>query len=322
MTYVEAAAWLRGQDAFLILTHKRPDGDTLGCAAGLCAALRALGKAAYVLPNDGVTATYEPYMAPYWAAPDYVPERVVTVDIAVSGLLPANALPFVDRVDLALDHHPSHEPFAARCCVDAGRAACGELIYDLCMELGVMNEAVALPLYVAVATDTGCFVYANTTPGTHRTAAALMEQGSFAAQVNKRCFRTKSRRRLQLESAVIQTMEFLEDGAMVIATVPLALLAELNATEGDGEDLSALGGQIEGVRVSITLREQPNDCCKLSLRTDHTLNATQVCALLGGGGHAMASGATIPGSLPQARAAVLSAIAQVRALAPHAGASN
>ena len=321
MTYVEAAAWLREQDGFLILTHKRPDGDTLGCAAGLCAALRALGKTAYLLPNDGVTATYEAYVAPYWAAPDYAPEHVVAVDVAAPGLLPANALPYVGRVDLALDHHPSHEPFAARCCVDAGRAACGELIYDLCMELGVMSEAVALPLYVAVSTDTGCFVYANTTPATHRVAAALMEQGAFAAQANKRCFRTKSRRRLQLESAVIQTMEFLEDGAVVIATVPLALLAALDATDGDAEELSALGGQIEGVRISITLREQPNDCCKLSLRTDHTLNATQVCALLGGGGHAMASGATVPGSLTQARATVLSAIAQVRASAQNAGAT-
>jgi len=312
MTCQEAAAWLRRHDRYLILTHRRPDGDTLGCGAGLCAALRALGKTAWLLPNDGVTETFAEYVAPYWAPDGYRHEQVVSVDVAALSLLPDNAQPYRDCIALAIDHHPSHEGFAAQSCVDAGRAACGELIYDICMELGVMNADIAAPLYVAVSTDTGCFVYANTTAATHRVAAALMEQGDFAAQVNKRCFRTKSRRRLQLESAVISGMEFLDGGAVAVASLPLDLMARLEATETDAENLSALGGQIDGVHISVTLREQPGGVCKLSLRTDGTLNATQVCALLGGGGHAMASGAAVPGTLKEARDKVLSAIRTVQ----------
>ena len=313
MDVQQTAAWLKERDGFLILTHKRPDGDTIGCGAGLCAALRALGKSAFLLPNDGVTSTYACYAAPYWAQADYQPQWVVSVDVATVGLLPDNALPYAGRVDLAIDHHPSYEGFAAQSCVDAGRAACGELIYEICTALGAMNEQVALPLYVAVSTDTGCFVYANTTADTHRVAAALMEQGSFAQQVNKRCFRTRSRRRLQLESAVIGDMEFLDEGAIVIASVPRSLMERLGAGEDDAEDLSALGGQIEGVHISVTLRELPDGKSKLSLRTDGTLNATETCRLLGGGGHAMAAGAVIDAPLPQARDAVLAAIRQVQA---------
>ena len=312
MTVQETAAWLKEHDRYLILTHRRPDGDTIGCGAGLCAALRALGKTAWMLPNDGVTATFACYAQPYWAPEGYAHEQVVSVDIASLGLLPANAEPYKNCIALAIDHHPSHEGFGARSCVDPDRAACGELVYDICEALGVMNEEIALPLYVAVSTDTGCFVYANTTPDTHRVAAALMEQGDFAPQVNKRCFRTKSRRRLRLESAVISGMEFLDEGTTVIAAVPLELMARLEATEGDAEELSALGGQIEGVRVSVTLRELPGGKCKVSLRTDGSLNATQTCALLGGGGHAMASGATVRGSLEEAKTAVLAAIRQAR----------
>ena len=112
LTVPETAALLRGFDRVLILTHIRPDGDTVGCAAALCAALRALGKTAYLLPNPGLTDTTAPYAAPYAAPEDFAPEKVVSVDIATVGLFPDNALPYQDRVDLAMDHHPSLEFFA------------------------------------------------------------------------------------------------------------------------------------------------------------------------------------------------------------------
>ena len=111
LTVLEAAELLRRFDHVLILTHVRPDGDTVGCAAALCAALRALGKTAYLLPNPGLTDNTAPYFAPYAAPEGFVPERVVSVDIATPGLLPDNARPYEKRIDLALDHHPSFEGF-------------------------------------------------------------------------------------------------------------------------------------------------------------------------------------------------------------------
>ena len=88
LTLEEAAALLRGFERVLILTHVRPDGDTVGCAAALCAALRQLGKTAYLLPNPELTRSTAPYFAPYAAPEHFVPEKVVSVDIAALSLLP------------------------------------------------------------------------------------------------------------------------------------------------------------------------------------------------------------------------------------------
>ena len=305
MTAAETAVWLLSRDRFLLLTHVRPDGDTLGCAAGLCAALRRAGKTAAVLPNPETTETYADYVAPYLAPADYRHETVVSVDIASTGLFPENARPYAGSVDLAIDHHPSYEGFAARSCVDPSLAACGELIYDICLALGQMDGEIALPLYVAVSTDTGCFVYSNTTPNTHRVAAALMEFGPFYRKVNKRCFRTKSLPRLRLESLLLSSMEFHDGGAIAIAGLSRAMMEEARAGEADAEDMAAFAGQIQGVRISATLRELAPDRTKVSLRTDESLNATRTCALLGGGGHAAAAGATVDLPLAEARRAVL-----------------
>ena len=313
MTAAETAAWLLSRDRFLLLTHVRPDGDTLGCAAGLCAALRTAGKTAAVLPNPETTETYADYVAPYLAPADYRHETVVSVDIASTGLFPENARPYAGSVDLAIDHHPSYEGFAARSCVDPSLAACGELIYDICLALGQMDGEIALPLYVAVSTDTGCFVYSNTTPNTHRVAAALMEFGPFYRKVNKRCFRTKSLPRLRLESLLLSSMEFHDGGAIAIAGLSRAMMEEARAGEADAEDMAAFAGQIQGVRISATLRELAPDRTKVSLRTDESLNATRTCALLGGGGHAAAAGATVDLPLAEARRAVLDAIRAVQA---------
>ena len=313
MTAAETAAWLLSRDRFLLLTHVRPDGDTLGCAAGLCAALRKAGRTAAVLPNPETTETYADYVAPYLAPADYRHETVVSVDIASTGLFPENARPYAGSVDLAIDHHPSYEGFAARSCVDPSLAACGELIYDICLALGQMDGEIALPLYVAVSTDTGCFVYSNTTPNTHRVAAALMEFGPFYRKVNKRCFRTKSLPRLRLESLLLSSMEFHDGGAIAIAGLSRAMMEEAQAGEADAEDMAAFAGQIQGVRISATLRELAPDRTKVSLRTDESLNATRTCALLGGGGHAAAAGATVDLPLSETRRAVLDAIRAVQA---------
>ena len=283
MDYREAAALLAEQNEILILTHKRPDGDTIGCAVGLCAALRKLGKTAWVLPNADATSLFTPYLEGCLAPGEFAPRFVVSVDIAGRSLFPENAKVWLERgVDLAIDHHPSNEGFGRENCVDAGRAACGELIFDLVRECGEIDAAIALPLYVAVSTDTGCFVYGNTTPGTHRVAAALMETGIDYRGVNKRHFRTKSFKRLRLESMLCQNMELFDGGKIAVAAVTLEMMAALDAREEDAEDVSAFAGQVEGVQTAVTIRELRPGECKLSVRTSAGLNASAVCALLGG----------------------------------------
>ena len=126
MTYEEAAQWLRLHDRYLILTHKRPDGDTVGSAVGLCKGLRALGKTAWICPGLGETSPFTHYLEGCIAPEGYEPETVVSVDIAARGLFTQRGQVWLERgVDLAIDHHPSQEFFAKETCLDARRGACG-----------------------------------------------------------------------------------------------------------------------------------------------------------------------------------------------------
>lgn len=312
MTYTEAAAWLKKHDRYLILTHKRPDGDTIGCAAALCRGLRGLGKIAHICPGTGETHLFTPYLEGLLAPEGYEPDMVVSVDIAARSLFTKSGQPWLERgIDLAIDHHPSQEFFAKETCLDAGRAACGEILYEILKELGQVNQETAVPLYVAVSTDTGCFQYGNTTADTHRVAAALMDTGIDIFPLNKRHFRTKTWARLQVERLIVERMHRYEDGKIAVAPVSLSLMDEAGATEEDMEDIAAFLGQIEGVETSVTIRELAAGECKLSVRTSGGLNATKVCALLGGGGHAAAAGCTVNGTLEEAESAILDAIRQV-----------
>lgn len=313
MTHLEAAAWLREHDQYLILTHRRPDGDTVGCAAGLCRGLRALGKTAYICSGTGETSLFTPYLAGCIAPENFQPETVVSVDIAARSLFTETGRTWLERgIDLAIDHHPSQEFFAAETCLDAERAACGELIYDILRELGPVDASMAEPLYVAVATDTGCFQYSNTTADTHRVAAALMETGIDTFALNKKHFRTKSWARLQVERLITERMHRYKNGTVAVAPIALSLLDEAGATEEDMEDIAAFLGQIQGVETSVTIRERKEGGCKLSVRTSGGLNASAVCAILGGGGHAAAAGCSVEGSLEEAERAILEAIRKVQ----------
>ena len=308
LTVAETAALLRTFDNVLILTHVRPDGDTVGCAAALCAGLRALGKTAYLLPNSELTDTTAPYFAPYAAPDNFKPEKVVSTDIATVGLFPENAKPYIGTIDLAIDHHPSFESFGKENIVRPEAAACGELMYDILATLGPITPEIALPLYVALSTDTGCFAYNNTSAQTHAVAAALIRTGIDFKTVNKVFFRTKTRKRMQLEGAMLDAMEFFDRDRVVILSVPISLMERVQASETDAEDLSALGGQIEGVDCAVTMRELRPDVWKMSVRTSARINATNVCSVLGGGGHAAAAGCTVSAAWPEAKRRILDAI--------------
>ncbi len=309
MDYREAAEFLKHRDNYLILTHKRPDGDTIGCAAGLCRALRGLGKTAYILPNEDVIPLLGGYLDGLTAPDGFTSDTVVSTDVATENLLPDSAALYKGRIDLAIDHHPSQEFFARETCLEADKAACGEIIWKICGELGVMDREIATPLYVAVSTDCGCFVYSNTTPHTHRVAAALMEQGIPVKALNKRHFRTKSMARMKLESLILQNMHLYHGGTVAVAPISLELIAQAGATSEDTDDIAAFLGQLKGVLHTATIREHEGGECRVSVRTKaDELNATRVCARLGGGGHKAASGCTVKGTVDEAEKAILAAI--------------
>ena len=176
-----------------------------------------------------------------------------------------------------------------------------------------MDGEIAKQLYIAITTDCGCFVYNNTTPATHRIAAELMEYGDFWKQVNRNCFQTLSLKEIRLQNRLLESMEFFDNGTLAVGAISLADLAEFEASQGDSEELASWANKIQGVKASATLRQLEERVWKVSLRTDGSLNATQVCGLLGGGGHAAAAGASMfDVDEQEARAKVLAAIRTVQ----------
>lgn len=309
LTPQEAAEFLRSRDNFLIVTHVRPDGDTLGCGAALCRALRGLEKTAVVLPNDRTSAGYAPYMVGLWAGEGYEPDTVVTVDLASESMFTDNAERYRGHVDLAIDHHINGGQFALRRCVEASRGACGEIVYEIVSELCPLTPEIALALYVALSTDTGCFSLANTTGETHRIASELIAVGIDYRAANKRHFCTKSKRRIAMEGELFSGLDFFDGDRGVFLTITRAMIERLHLDEDDLDNVAALGSQIEGVDCAITLREQEDGGWKASVRTTERINAAVLCAMFGGGGHAEAAGCILHGmTLSEVKSALTDAV--------------
>ena len=305
----QTAAWLAARDRFLLVTHRNPDGDTMGSAAALCSALRRCGKTAYLWPNPQVIAKLLPFTEPYSAPADFAPDWVVSVDVATEKMF---AEGFAGQVELCIDHHPSNSHYAGEECIDPARAATGEIVLRIIMTLcGDLTKEEADLLYIALTTDCGCFQYANTDAFALRDAAELLEAGADNARLNLLFFRKVSAARIKLEGLIYRNMSFHRDGKVVVAIVTDEMLAQAGATEDDCDDLAGLAGRAECGEVCITIRDWPGGASKVSVRSQDSFDSCALCARFGGGGHKMAAGCNIPVPPAEARELLLKAIDEV-----------
>ena len=305
-TVEEAAWWLLARDHYLILTHRRPDGDAVGCAIALCLGLRSIGKDVWIWNNPQFTPRYAPRLA--GLTRQDVPEDavLVAVDMASEGLLPFGGEQFAGKTRLCLDHHPSNTGYAAETLVQPECGGCGELIWDLLLALKAeITPAMAEAVYIAISTDTGCFRFGNTTARTFRTAAQAVEHGADIAPINRTLFEIKTRGRLQLEARIMEHMEFYADGRVAICCLPQTWVEELQVTEDDLDSISGFPRTIEGVEIGVMIRNSEPGKAKLSLRTAPGYDASAYCARLGGGGHAAAAGCAVPGTLEDGKNAIV-----------------
>jgi len=309
LTISEVAAYLLARNGFTIVTHRRPDGDTLGTAAALCRGLRSIGKAAWVLYNPEVTEKYA-HLLEGISKPEAQPgDVIVCVDVASPGMLPGAFSHLLGHIDLRIDHHRSSDSFTDFELVIPEAAACGQIIYDIMMEMGVrLDTPMANALYTAISTDTGCFRYANTKSHTFRVAAACAEVSDDLPALNQVLFETNSLKRLKLQGWIIEHLQFLCDGKIAICALPLAVEKEIGVTEDDMENISGFPRSIEGVKIAATLRQQEDGIVKLSVRALPEYDASSICAKFGGGGHRGAAGASMDMTMDEAVQAVIAAM--------------
>lgn len=292
----ETAALLQSWDHILVLSHGSPDGDTLGSSAALLRGLSALGKQVSFGCSDPVPEKFS-YLFTGLSLEDPAKARhVMTVDVADPSLLGRLRETYEGKIELAIDHHGTHKPFAEHRWVEPDSAAAAELIWLLLKELGVgVTSVMADCVYTGLATDTGCFLYRNTTPRTHRIAAEAIEAGARAGEINQQLFESKSRAQVAAEQRVLSQMEFFCGGKCAMIQLPRSVYEETGATESELEGVASLPRQIEGVLLGVTMKEKEDGTIKASLRASPPADAAAVCKIFGGGGHTGAAGCSFPG---------------------------
>lgn len=215
---------------------------------------------------------------------------IIAVDVADARLLGDIADEYGDKVDLGIDHHASNTLFARNTYVEDRAAAC-EIIFELAGDMGYKsNEYFRNCIYTGISTDTGCFRYQNTSALTFRIAAELMEQGIDSKTINKLMFETKTKSFLELERLSRETLEYHFDDKCAIITITQDMYEKSGADEHQVYPITALPRQIEGVVVGAVMKEKPDGTFSISVRTDGDVDASEVCARLGGGGHKGAAG--------------------------------
>ena len=311
LTKAETAIFLMERDHFAIVTHRRPDGDTLGSAAVLCRGLRQLGKTAHILQNPEITAKYAHLHQGLTKDVPGAQDTLICVDVAAQNMLPEQFASLADRISLRIDHHGTATSFTPWELVEPEAAACGEVIYDVLCRMGVkLDIPMANALYTAVSTDTGCFRYANTTANSLRVAADCASVSNDLFQINQRLFDTNSLGRLRLQGWIVENALFLCGGQIAICALSRELEQRLGLTEDDMENISGFPRSIEGVKIAATLRES-DEGAKLSVRAVPGFDAAAICAKFGGGGHKGAAGASLKMPLQEAMEAVRAAMPQL-----------
>ena len=310
ITLESAAKTLLSKDKILILTHRSPDGDTIGSGYALAMALRKLGKSVKVDCTDPFPEKYS-YFTDKLEKLEFDEEFVVSVDIADTKLLGEKLSDYADKIDLCIDHHGSNTKYAKEYYVEASAAAAAQVIAKLIRLMNVeFDKDIANAIYTGITTDTGCFRYTNVTAETHRIAADMIDCGAESGMINRLMFETKSRSRLEIERRVMDSIQFYLDGTCAIAYATNDMMKESGAVDNDMEGVSSLPRQIEGVMAGITLREKNNGKFKVSVRTTDELDASAICANFGGGGHKAAAGCMITGTLNEAIEQIIEVVRQ------------
>lgn len=295
-----------GFDRVLVACHRSPDGDAVGSSHALAYALRQKGKQARVFCPDPIGSEFSYLTQAEEGLFSFEPEHFVTVDIASPEML--CGAEFASRIHIAIDHHRINSVESGVKYVDAQKASCGEIILQLLKEMNVeFDRYLAMALYTAVSTDTGCFRYSNTKEDTFLSAAFLSryaQEGDFY-RINKAMFETKSALILSLESYAGSRYKTACGGAVAYLTLSAETQKKLGASYSDLDTVINVIRQLEGVKAAFVAKERESGVYKVSVRSEAGFDASDFCHTFGGGGHIAAAGCTLTGTEEEITARLL-----------------
>ncbi|HZV77461.1 MAG TPA: bifunctional oligoribonuclease/PAP phosphatase NrnA [Candidatus Babeliales bacterium] len=309
----EVVAELRRRSAFVMVSHVKPDGDTLGAGLALGLALKRMGKRVAYFQQDAVPRNLrflpDAELVARELPPD-LPADTLYVFCDMSDWRRAGEyLPPVERENmLDIDHHLGNSLFGKLNFVLEDECSTGSVVMHLLRELGTpVDGRIATCILATIMTDTGGFMHSNTSPEALELAAELMRLGADKEEITEEIFLRKRVAAVRLLGRIIDTMRFEHGGRYCYAYVDDAMLAKTGADGEDTEDVvNTLLGQ-EGVDVAALFKAIEGEI-RVSLRSSGRINVQSAAQRLGGGGHFRASGLTYHGSLGEAFSAVEAAL--------------
>jgi phosphoesterase RecJ-like protein len=309
----DVVAELRRREAFVMVSHVKPDGDTLGAGLALGIALRRLGKRVLYFQQDPVPRNLRFLPDTQLVSRDVpadLPKDALWVFCDMSDTSRAGEyLPKLERENvLDVDHHLGNTHFGAFNYVLAKECSTGTAVMHLLRELGTeIDKDIATCILTTIMTDTGGFIHSNTTPEVLELSAQLMRAGADKEQITEEIFANKRAAAIKLLGKALGALRFGHDNRYCYSYVDEAMLAQTGADGEDTEEIVNHLRSIEGVEVSALFKDFDGDL-RVSLRSNGRVNVQAAAARLGGGGHFRASGLTFHGTLDEAFVAVDAAL--------------
>ena len=292
----------------VVLTHENPDGDAMGCALAMYNALKQLNKEVdVIIPEFSRCFNFLPGVSEIKKEGKEQYDLAIAVDCSDTKRLNGFVNYFENaKVKIEIDHHGVNTMFADYNYVDPVAPACAQILVKVLPYWDIeITKEIGTCLLTGIITDTGGFKYSGVTSETFEFAAELVRKGVNIPYIYKRTLNTKTKANFLLTKKVIDRMELLEDGKVTFTYITIKDEEEVNAEPGDHEGLVEIGRDIEGVEVSIFVRQKEENAFKISLRSGNEVNVSDVCLMFGGGGHPRAAGGLIQGTLEQVREKIL-----------------
>lgn len=316
-TFAEIASVIDSHRSFAVVSHVRPDGDAIGSILALGHALEELGKSVRYLNQDGCPESLvflpgSEKVEVSSEAENVDVEVAIFLDTAAHSRVGEESLKAVGnaKVLINIDHHISNPGYGDLNFIDDQSPATGQIIYDLLTALDYpISEISRDSIYVATSTDTGSFQYPGTTQRTYEMAADLVSRGLDVGKINQLTYDNQPFRRIELMRALLNTLDRSDDKKLVWWDLREATKIELGLIDDDTEGMIDFIRATRGVVMAVFFEELGDNQIRVSMRSkDRRVNASEICGVFGGGGHALAAGIRMTGPLEAAREKVLAEI--------------
>jgi len=295
---------IRSRQRFVLSSHSRPDGDSIGSQLAMAYALRDLGKHAELFNLDPAPAQLMgfPGVRDIRIAPAVEGSFDASIIMECSDLARTGVTGLDRAFIINIDHHPGNAGYGQINWFDATAAACAEMVFDLILALDVrLSVEIATHIYLAILTDTGSFHFSNITPKTFEICRRLVEAGVDPVGVSRQVFDSNSMGRLKLLASVLGGMTFDSSNRIGILYLDHKMAHAAGGTYDDTEGLINQPLTVKDVQAVVFFKQSEGDTYRVSMRSKGDVDISAVAKEFGGGGHKNAAGCSVTGPIDELR---------------------